>query len=135
VIEKVWRRWWQNCSDASGRKKKRISKAPPANRRHTSKLEISIPQKKELIMIRTTTSSLLVVLAMANFAIASVNVDVNTPNVRVNVGNPPPPPPPVHVRVGERERIVEKEHYRIKDNGKHKGHYKKKFKHNKHDQY
>jgi len=73
--------------------------------------------------------SLLLVAATAGFAMAQVNVgvDVNTPNVRVQVGTPPPS----HVTIVERERVIVRDVER-KDNGKHKGHYKKHKKHKKH---
>lgn len=77
-------------------------------------------------MIRTSTAAgLLCMLLTANAAIAQVGVSVSTPNVSVQVGTTQPPPPP-RVTVIEKERIV------VKDNGKHKGHYKKHKKGQKH---
>lgn len=71
-------------------------------------------------MIRTSAAGLACMFITANVAIAQVGVgvSVSTPNVSVQVGTTPPPPPP-RVTVIEKERIV------VKDNGKHKGHYKK----------
>ncbi len=85
-------------------------------------------------MVRKTTASILCVLATASFATAAVGVDVSTPNVRVQVGTPQAPPPP-QVRVIESERVIvkEREYRGRKDNGKHKGHYKKHKKHKHHD--
>lgn len=72
--------------------------------------------------------SLLLVAVTAGFALAAeVNVGVRTPNVSVQVGTPQPAP---HVTVIERERVIVKEVRR--NNGRHKGHYKK---HRKHDRY
>lgn len=71
-------------------------------------------------------ASIVGVLVTASFAMAGVGVDVATPNVRVQVGTPQPPP----VTVVHKETVIVKEK---KDNGKHKGHYKKHKKHKKHD--
>lgn len=83
---------------------------------------------KEKQMIRTSFAAGLVCMLLAtNVAVAQVGVgvSVSTPNVSVQVGTTPPPPPP-RVTVIEKERIV------VKDNGKHKGHYKKHKKEQKH---
>lgn len=63
-------------------------------------------------------------LLTANAAIAQVGVSVSTPNVSVQVGITQPPPPP-RVTVIEKERVIVKDHGDRKDNGKHRGHYKK----------
>jgi hypothetical protein len=83
-------------------------------------------------MIRKATAAALLVFATSGFATAAVGVDVNTPNVRVQVGTPQPPP---QVRVIERERVIVKDHEYEgrRDNGKHKGHYKKHKKEKKYD--
>lgn len=74
-------------------------------------------------------ASLVLVATTAGFAMAAdVSVGVRTPNVSVQVGTPQPPP----VRVVERERVIVREVEVRKDNGKHKGHYKKHKKHKKH---
>ena len=88
--------------------------------------------------MKKVTSSVLLVLATAGFAMAgtAVGVDVNTPNVRVRVGTPQPPLLPPPVTVVEHERvIVQEREIEHRDHGKHKGHYKKhhKHKHGKHD--
>jgi hypothetical protein len=90
--------------------------------------------KRENIMIRKTTASMIIVLATASFSPAAAGVDVYTPDVRVQVGTPQSPPLP-HVRVIERERVIVREHEYEgkKDNGKHKGHYKKHKKEKKND--
>lgn len=70
--------------------------------------------------------SLILVAATAGLAMGEVSVGVRTPNVSVQVGTPQPAP---HVTIVERERVIVKEVK--KDNGKHKGHYKKYKKHKK----
>ena len=82
--------------------------------------------------MKKVASSIIFVLAAANFSVASVNVEVNTPNASVRVGTPPPAP---HVTVIERERVIVKEdrYEGRKDNGKHKGH--KKYKKHKKDRH
>lgn len=70
--------------------------------------------------MKRVTGSIIFVLAAATFSAAAVNVNVNTPNASIHVGTPQPAP---QVTVIERERVVVREERR--DNGKHKGHYKK----------